>query len=181
MVIVYCDYTSFYIYIFILRVNLLLVFLRVRCIPHQNSQRLFWASVCVWTIWKDVKLLLPILPGHSSCFFWHGKRVKLPWFLVALSHFISSRGPLGNIAVSGQGRRCNVPVKTYLQFSDFFVNGNRLSQEPACRFQTIFKPNLMSGRERFASSKDVEIQTSRFFSDLVFILFLSGLMECFCT
>ena len=63
----------------------------------------------------------------------------------------------------------------------FFVNGNRLSQEPACRFQTIFKPNLMSGRERFASSKDVEIQTSRFFSDLVFILFLSGLMECFCT
>ena len=23
---------------------------------------------------------------------------------------------------------------------------------PACRFQTIFKPNLMSGRERFASS-----------------------------
>ena len=39
----------------------------------------------------------------------------------------------------------------------------------------------MSGRERFASSKDVEIQTSRFFSDLVFILFLSGFMECFCT
>ena len=39
----------------------------------------------------------------------------------------------------------------------------------------------MSGRERFASSKDVEIQTSRFFSDLIFILFLSGLMECFCT
>ena len=30
---------------------------------------------------------------------------------------ISSRGPLGNIAVSGQRRRCNVPVKTYLQFS----------------------------------------------------------------
>ena len=24
------------------------------------------------------------------------------------------RGPLGNIAVSGQRRRCNVPVKTYL-------------------------------------------------------------------
>ena len=47
----------------------------------------------------------------------------------------------------------------------FFVNGNRLSQEPACRFQTMFKPNLMSGRKRFASSKDVEIQTSRFFSD----------------
>ena len=63
----------------------------------------------------------------------------------------------------------------------FFVNGNRLSQEPARGFQTIFKPNLMSGREPFASSKDVEIQTSRFFSDLVFILFLSGLMECFCT
>ena len=60
-----------------------------------------------------------------------------------------------------------------------FFNGNRLCQEPACRFQTIFKPNLMSGRGRLASSKDVEIQTSRFFSDLVFILFLSGLMECF--
>ena len=31
--------------IFILRVNLLLVFLHVRCIPHQNSPWLFWASV----------------------------------------------------------------------------------------------------------------------------------------
>ena len=26
-----------------------------------------------------------------------------------------SRGPLGNIAVSGQRRRCNIPVQTYLQ------------------------------------------------------------------
>ena len=26
------------------------------------------------------------------------------------------RGPLGNIAVSGQRRRCNVPVKTYLHY-----------------------------------------------------------------
>ena len=33
------------------------VFLHVRCIPHQNSQWLFWASVCVWPIWRDVKLL----------------------------------------------------------------------------------------------------------------------------
>ena len=30
--------------------------------------------LCVWTIWKDVKLLLPILPVPSSCYFWHGKR-----------------------------------------------------------------------------------------------------------
>ena len=48
MVNVYCDYTSVYHYIyiyiyffFILRVNLLLVFLHVRCIAHQDSQRLF--------------------------------------------------------------------------------------------------------------------------------------------
>ena len=35
------------VYNFILRVNLLLVFWHIRCIPHQNSQRLFWASVWV--------------------------------------------------------------------------------------------------------------------------------------
>ena len=33
------------IYNFIIRVNLLLVFLQAHRIPHQNSQRLFWASV----------------------------------------------------------------------------------------------------------------------------------------
>ena len=34
------------------------VFLHARCIPHDNSIRQFWGSVCVWTIWRDVKLLL---------------------------------------------------------------------------------------------------------------------------
>ena len=29
----------------------------VRCIPHHKSIRQVWASVCVWTIWRDVKLL----------------------------------------------------------------------------------------------------------------------------
>ena len=33
----------------------MLVFLHVRCVPHQNSQRLFWASV--WNIWTDVEFL----------------------------------------------------------------------------------------------------------------------------
>ena len=40
-------------------------FLHIRCIPHQNSQRLFWASV--WNISIDVKLVLCLLqggPGH---------------------------------------------------------------------------------------------------------------------
>ena len=34
------------------------VFLHARCIPHDNSIRQFWGSVCVWTIWRDVQLLL---------------------------------------------------------------------------------------------------------------------------
>ena len=89
----------------------------------------------------------------------------------------AAEGPPGPVMKTLPCSCENVPA-----IFQFFVNGNRLSQEPACRFQTILKPNLMSGRERFASSKDVEIQTSRFFSDLVSILFLSGLiMKCFCT
>ena len=33
------------------------------------------SRACVWTIWKDVKLLLPILPVPSSFYFWHGKKM----------------------------------------------------------------------------------------------------------
>ena len=58
------------------------MFLHVRCIPHQNSQWLFWASV--WNIWADVKLLpfvlsirrrgtgadLPIQSNEAMAFRW---------------------------------------------------------------------------------------------------------------
>ena len=47
MVNVYCDYTSIHIYIVTFHSSCLLMFLHVRCISHQNSQWLFWASVCV--------------------------------------------------------------------------------------------------------------------------------------
>ena len=45
------------------------VFLQVRCIPHQNSQRLFWASVCVyvWIVCRSVNAKhLNAFPLHLS-------------------------------------------------------------------------------------------------------------------
>ena len=47
----------------ILRVSLLLVFLHVRCIPHQNSQRLFWASV--WFMLDSSRWHEPFSSGNA--------------------------------------------------------------------------------------------------------------------
>ena len=65
----------------------------------------------------------------------------------------------------------------------FFVNGNRLSQEPACRFQTIFKPNLVSGGNvlHLARTWKYKLRDSSLILWSCLHTFLSGLMECFCT
>ena len=73
--------------IFILRVNLLLVFSHVRCIPHQNSQWLFWASVCIqvapalsilsWNNWRP-------FPKHH-CHYFPTKLFKQPLFAFTIA------------------------------------------------------------------------------------------------
>ena len=62
-----------------------------------NSIRYFWASV-----WVRVR----------AC---HLNRCKTSYYC---------RGPLGNIAASGQRRRCNVPLKTYLHYINTNININ---------------------------------------------------------
>ena len=86
-------------------------------------------SVCVWNIWRDVKLLPVAVAVHRFFIF----------------HFFNTYGccvfqtPGGQEPMTvcpGQRRPDSMGVKTYLQFSifHFVVHGNRLSPEPACRF-----------------------------------------------
>ena len=69
------------------------------------------SCVCVWTIWIDVKLLPCFCRGAVNLIPSTAQRRR--WFEIVISGLI---------------------IPTYLQFSNFFVYGNRLSQEPACRF-----------------------------------------------
>ena len=95
--------------------------------------------VCVWTICTDVKLL-----SGTSVHFCYGS-----WF----SGFFFMQGAAGNVIVLQ-------PTKTAMTFCDidlgrwidvpainFPVNGNRLSQVPACRlvFHFFIMDNAVSG------------------------------------
>ena len=66
--------------------------------------------VCVWTIWIDVKLLPCFCRGAVNLIPSTAQRRR--WFEIVISGLI---------------------IPTYLQFSQFIVNGYRLSQVPACR------------------------------------------------
>ena len=45
-----------------------------------NSIRYFWASVCVWTIWKDVKLLTCLMMCFNGFPIWHCLFGFFIWF-----------------------------------------------------------------------------------------------------
>ena len=61
-------------------------------------------KITTWTVENPLKAVIRL--SQFVCVY-HMNRCKLSTF---------SRGLLGNMAVSGQRRRCNVPVKTYLLY-----------------------------------------------------------------
>ena len=77
--------------------------------------------VCVWTIWKDVKLLT--MQGGSE-----SHSIHCPTKTVVWDCDIGTDHP---------------DVPAIFQFANFHfvVNGNRLSQEPACRFSVASWPS----------------------------------------
>ena len=90
------------------------VFLHVRCIPHQNSQRCFWASVCVC-----VCVCVCVHPSNTG----HG------WLHIFIQQCRGMGGRMGLLLGYHQGR-----LVTYLQPVHFFDIAPRLSSNLASRF-----------------------------------------------
>ena len=125
--------------------------------------------VCVCTICKDVKLLicrgtgadLPIQSNEAMAF---------RWMSGMINHLYLHQFQFSTILIS------------------IFVNGNRLSQEPACRFSNQFPNNTIVrfSQTDWAASEPFSEQgrrklTSQCFPRRVIQFLLSGLLECFCT
>ena len=115
-----------------------------RCMYHNKYKnkktildRFILASVCVWTIWIDVKLLsvdfgaLLVLLDSS-------------WFIFLFQFHAGGAGGTDEtgtnkdthqLPVISMGTLSDVPASIFMSN---FCNGTWLTQEPPCRFQTIW-------------------------------------------
>ena len=155
--------------------------------------------LCVWNIWRDVKLLT-----CSWLVFAWGSNLSLVFNLISNKGFQSEFQQRGSarLTVTAQRRHCQFVVIQSLiscvylrQFVSFiiYLNGNRPSQVPACRFSNNFSNQtwillvwfsqsncaasepvgpLNKDKERHPSTNS-HVESSNFL--------LSSLLKCFCT
>ena len=103
------------------------------------------SGVCVWIIWKDVKLLSDGLAVSFLLTRFFNHELDFPIQQGAAGEHCSQR-PTKTLQCSCE----NVPA-----IFQFFVNGNRLSQEPACRFSNSFQTTVRFSQSDWAASEQV--------------------------
>ena len=101
--------------------------------------------VCVWIIWKDVKLLSDGLAVSFLLTRFFNHELDFPIQQGAAGEHCSQR-PTKTLQCSCE----NVPA-----IFQFFVNGNWLSQEPACRFSNSFQTTVRFSQSDWAASEQV--------------------------
>ena len=153
------------------------------------------SEACVWTIWKDVKLLFTAAVLHDFPLNRFPPFYSLPFQQRQLKCNFVSRGAVNLIPSTAQRRRwfeiviSGLIIPTYLQCPIFIfvVHGHRLSPEPACRPSKLFVLKLLrlfigdwAASEPWAAlSKGVEGIPSHRFSLQVLQPCLSALTELF--